>query len=271
MTRARWYPRATRQELRPESTDEPIIIPRAIVLHRHGSPGSSSAVGRYFDEQTDTEAHLSFPRRGAPSQFMPFDRQADAQWDGNGYRLPGDPVLYGCVSAESEDDGVWEAEWTSEQVDEIVTWCRWMHGQWAIPMRLTEAWNDAGIGWHRRHPEWNRSGHYCVSDTQVAQIHDLILPAVQTEEYPMDALILIHPSLGVSDALAGLEGMLLRPEQKVAVACNVTVAKEATAAGVRVHAVGGPACDMIEGEHELRGATRLDTAEKVAAQARKGW
>lgn len=99
----------------------------------------------------------------------------------------------------------------------------------------------------------------------------LSAPAPVKEDVPVDAVILLHPTNGISDSLAGLLGAAIRPDLEVAVTFNANVAKRALKAGKRVHAVGGPACDMVAGDRDLRGANRLDTADKVVAQAAKGW
>lgn len=103
---------------------------------------------------------------------------------------------------------------------------------------------------------------------------DIVIPLREgryRNEVPVDAMIFVHPSTGTPDAIGGLYALFLRPEQKVALTANVDTLKAADRAGKRTYAVGGPACDLVAGEKELKGTNRLDTADKVLAQARKGF
>lgn len=106
---------------------------------------------------------------------------------------------------------------------------------------------------------------------QLGEINRRAARLALTQEYPVDAMILVHPSIGTPDALASLTGIFMRPDQKVAVTCNVDALLDAKRAGKRVYAVGGPAADLVEGETELRGTTRLDTLEQVLEQSERGW
>lgn len=146
---------------------EPAIVPRVAVLHRHGSKGSSEAVGRYFD-RVGSESHFSIKRDGTIVQFVPVDRQADAQWDANAF----------AVSIETEDDGIWEAAWTGAQIDAIVRLLFWLNAEWGIPLHECTGPYGSGVGWHKQFDQWNKSSHYCPSDGQVDQIRNHILPAL---------------------------------------------------------------------------------------------
>ena len=86
-----------------------------------------------------------------------------------------------------------------------------------------------------------------------------------------DAVILVHPSTSTPDSLAGLLGIYMRPDQDVVLTCNPETAKAALRAGKRVWAVGGKAAELVAGDKDLKGASRIETAEKVIAQARAGW
>lgn len=112
----------------------------------------------------------------------------------------------------------------------------------------------------------------CPGDHLHTQIPEINRRAsLLTQETPVDAVLLIHPSVGPSDGLLGLTGMLLRPDQKVGVVCNADAARDALREGKRVHAIGGPACDLVKGDKDLRGVNRLDTGQKVLDQAARGW
>lgn len=88
---------------------------------------------------------------------------------------------------------------------------------------------------------------------------------------PVDAIILLHPTEGTPDALAGLTALFGRPDQPVGLTVNVGVAKQALREGRRVYAIGGPAARLVQGDRDLSGATRLDTQAKVLEQSRRGW
>ncbi len=91
------------------------------------------------------------------------------------------------------------------------------------------------------------------------------------KEFPVDAVLLVHPSTGTPDALAALAGIFDRPDQRVGLVCNADAAKAALREGKRVWAIGGAAAAMVDGDRDLVGAARLDTLAKVQAQAAKGW
>lgn len=113
----------------------------------------------------------------------------------------------------------------------------------------------------------------CPGDHLYALIPEINRRAINflEQEFPVDAVILIHPSSGTPDALAGLTALLSRPDQKIAVVVNVESLKEAQRLGKRTYAIGAPAADLVSGEKELRGTNRLDTLEKVLAQSKRGW
>ena len=100
-----------------------------------------------------------------------------------------------------------------------------------------------------------------------ARVNSLMI----AKETPVDAVLLVHPSTGTPDALAALAGVFDRPDQKVGLVCNVDAARAALREGKRVWAIGGAAAALIDGDTDLVGATRLDTLDKVHAQAVKGW
>lgn len=91
------------------------------------------------------------------------------------------------------------------------------------------------------------------------------------QETPVDVVILLHPSEGTPDALAGLGALFGRPDQRIGLVVNADAARIALREGKRVYAVGGPACALVAGDTDLRGVNRLDTQAKVLAQSRKGW
>lgn len=94
--------------------------------------------------------------------------------------------------------------------------------------------------------------------------------ASRQEVAPVNAVILIHPTVGVPDAINGLAGMADAPTGVVLTA-DPEVARWALRSGRRVYAIGGHAAKLVDGDRDLKGATRLETAEAVLRQAKLGW
>lgn len=92
----------------------------------------------------------------------------------------------------------------------------------------------------------------------------------QDLEDAVRAMLLIHPTEGVPDAVVGFWG-LLADAKGVHLVADPDEARKALAVGIPVHAIGGPACDLVAGDHDLRGATRLNTGRKVYEAAARGW
>lgn len=128
------------------------------------------------------------------------------------------------------------------------------HGWW--PERLTGGHRDVG-------------STSCPGRYLYARIDDINRLAT-AKETPVDAVILVDHTEGTPDAITGLQALFLRPDQKVGLVVNVAAAKKALAEGKRVYAVGR-AARLVDGDTDLAGANRLDTAEQVLEQGKKGW
>lgn len=174
------YEYATLQLLQPEVRTEPVIRPWQIILHTHGSKGTSQNIGRWFArKEVVVESHVSVARDGRLYQFQYLDRQADAQGAGNGYAVPPHDGLFGALSVESEDLGDPSRPWTQEQVASIALFIAAMHHRYWIPVSVCNGPRNPGVGWHAQFPEWNPNRHACPGKVRIAQLHDEVIPVAK--------------------------------------------------------------------------------------------
>lgn len=102
---------------------------------------------------------------GAVWQWGPLNRQADAQFDGNGY----------ATSVETSDGGKTGVRWSDKQAEAIVKLGVWWCQQTGHPARLVTSTSQAGFGYHAQFAAWNRSAHACPGTVRLGQyVHEVI-------------------------------------------------------------------------------------------------
>lgn len=260
------YPHAAWRPL-PENSTEGPNHPRLFIVHT--MVGWNHGTEQWFRrENVKSESHFGLaddPSRTDPlRQWIDTDREADTNWDANGI----------SVTVECEDRGDPSRPFSDYQIEQLVRLGVWAHDTHGIPLDIASSWDGSGYGWHQQYPEWNRSSHNCPGTVRRRQLIEDVYPEVfrraRRQEIPVDAVILVDHTEGTPDAITGLQALFLRPELKVGLVVNVDAAKKALAEGKRVYAVGR-AARLIDGDRDLAGANRLETAEDVLAQGRRGW
>jgi hypothetical protein len=139
----------------------------------------------YFRDSgwSGTESHwgIGGPADGSSKdgliyQWVPCDRKADANLDGNWHVL----------SIETSDGAKGPPPWTEKQLDSIVKICVWACQRYNIPAELIPDTKPGrrGIGYHRQGidnwrveggEKWsNSTGKVCPGDERVAQMADLV-------------------------------------------------------------------------------------------------
>lgn len=175
-----WYPKAKRVPLDFVS-ELPKLTPLTLVMHTNGGkkqPDTPRVAvhlagwfnGRFHKTGERLAAHMQFMRNGKIEQYVPFDKQAYAQFKGNTT----------CISCEFEDDGDPNRPLTAEQVAAFVEFAAWT----GIPPRLVKTAIDSGIGYHQQFREWNQSGHNCPGSVRVHQLTQDIIPAIIRRRNP---------------------------------------------------------------------------------------
>jgi peptidoglycan hydrolase-like protein with peptidoglycan-binding domain len=168
------YPRALWRPLSDKQT-EPVIVPRVFIVHTMVGFLESTETMFKRDGYVGTESTFGvggpwdgLVRDGAVWQWQSLDRQADAQYDGNVY----------ATSVETSDGGDPNHPWSEAQLNELVLLGTWWCRQTGHPPKLVHSSKEAGFGYHRQFPEWNRSGHLCPGDVRLGQYVDVVLPGI---------------------------------------------------------------------------------------------
>ena len=168
------YPLATYREL-PQAKTEPFLTPISVVWHTAVS-WQSSLYGFFNSPAANgVESHLYLRIDGTWEQYMPFNRQADCQRDGNKY----------AISIESQDNGASDPDditpWSTAQLESSSRFLVWAHENLHIPLRVCPAYNASGIGYHALFtgdPGWNKS-HACPARRRIAQFPTILERAIE--------------------------------------------------------------------------------------------
>jgi hypothetical protein len=192
-------PFAIQWVLYPEANDRRELYPTCSVAHTAVSSAHGDELGRYFDrEDINVESHFYIDEQGLIWQFMPVNRQAWAQFDGNSY----------CVSYETWDDADPEnTPWNPAQLASITRLLLWLNTEWGIPTSIAtlspSGKQHIGAGYHSLFPSWNRERHSCPGTPRIAQFHSSVLPSllgdfVLDEQTVTQLNAILHGHLGKS-------------------------------------------------------------------------
>lgn len=161
-----WCPTSTPMPL-PEAKTEPPIKPRLIILHSQAGVGSLFG---YWLNGTSLESHWWVALNGQSEQYMPADRQADANYLANDFALSIETENHlANVRAQSWN----EDPWTSAQIEEMATICAWAHKEWGIPLVQATSWDGSGIGYHIQFGspgKWTNVAKACPGRKRIEQV-----------------------------------------------------------------------------------------------------
>ena len=167
-----FMPGAVVKNIAPGAND-PRILPVGVIYHVAVSHADS--LHDYFDGPSGgIESHFYVRTDGTIEQYRSIFYEADANYRGNSFLRGG--ARFGFVSIETE--GMGEGEWTPAQMASLKRITCWVHSQSKFPLRVSPAWNEAGIGYHSMFPEqWTPyAGKTCPGPERIAQFNDDIVP-----------------------------------------------------------------------------------------------
>lgn len=172
MSHATLFPAAV-VKLLPEAKTQRSIAPRLVILHTNaGSKTATPDQIQKFQARADVtvESHFDVGFDGTVVQLMPLNVQADCNFKAN-------PFAVSIETQDSGSKGLNQEKWTDAQVDTIVAILRFLHEEWDIPLVRADRFDGSGVGGHRDHKEWSKTGHSCPGDARAAQVDDIIARA----------------------------------------------------------------------------------------------
>jgi len=170
----------------------------------HTMAGTFAGTDSYFHQNgwSGTESTVGVAGSGFCKQWVPWNRQADANLDGNWDRLSIECADYGetfppSSTASDESPPLTDAQ-VAKIIDLCVFWCRpeshascpstWACRTRGIPARYIATSCEHGIGVHRHGidpwravncPPWSMaSGKICPRAVRLRQVRDVIVPEV---------------------------------------------------------------------------------------------
>lgn len=168
-----WYPGATKMELQPESDSQAGIRPTQFIMHSIAAPWTARRMYEYWRDSTNLESHFGLGFEGDLAQYIGTETRADANYQAN--RRPDGT---GAVSIETASNLQHTDPWTDQQVEQLIRLGVWLHQQHGIPLRICQAHDDPGFGYHRLHSAWAVSGTACPGDARVRQFKDVVFPGI---------------------------------------------------------------------------------------------
>lgn len=177
-----WYPGAVKKEIRPGSSDPP-IIPIGVILHTDAS--NSASLYNYFNGPSGgIESHFHIPKKNPVEQYRSTGYEADANLKANSFYDDG--VRYGFISVETQ--GLAGDPWTDYQLAEIkklILWARSVHSK--IQLRVCLGPFAAGIGYHTLFGSpspWTPVAKSCPGPVRIKQFNDVLVPWLKTAAAP---------------------------------------------------------------------------------------
>lgn len=142
------------------------------IIHTNGGGTDKGSLYGFFSRKANTQhiaSHYQVMFSGVAEQYEDTSRQAFAQYSGNKTG----------ISLECEDDGNPATPLTAEQISTIVAILKFHR----VPPQIAQP-TGPGVGWHSLYQQWNLSGHGCPGSVRVAQIRNLIIPALAPPLHP---------------------------------------------------------------------------------------
>lgn len=166
------YPEAQKLLL-PENQSQPRIVPTQFLIHSLAAPWTVQRTYEYWRDSTSLESHFAVDYTGHVGQFVDTEVRADANAGAN-RRADGT----GAVSVETSSNLENSDPWNSLQLSSLIRLGVWLHREHGIPLRVCQAHDDPGYGYHRMYPQWSTSGTACPGDTRVQQFHNYVFPEI---------------------------------------------------------------------------------------------
>lgn len=157
------YPAAVKR-LIPPGPHDPRISPRLAILHVDA--GDTYDLHDYFATRSGgVESHFHIAKDGTVFQYRDTDHEADANSAANPF----------AVSIETQ--GLGSGEWTPQQLTAIKALLVWLAKTHNIPMRVANAWNGSGVGYHTLYmAEWAGGPRACPGPDRIRQFRDVLVP-----------------------------------------------------------------------------------------------
>ncbi len=145
---------------------------RAVIVHTNGGGNDrGSLLGWWNSEFARTGkrigAHFQVMWDGTIEQYADTDLLINHAFDGSRF----------AVGIETQDDNDPSRPWTKAQIDAILDICNWLE----VPKQQLAEHGGDGIGWHRLHDSWNKSGHTCPGDVRLQQLQQSVIPRLGLE------------------------------------------------------------------------------------------
>ena len=150
----------------PPGVNDPQITPRLAILHVDAG-NAESLFGWFSGPSGGVESHFFVKRDGSCEQYRSIYWQADANLQANDF----------AVSIETQGFG--SGEWTKEQLATIKRLLLWLHDEADIPLKVCEAWNGSGVGYHVMFGApgpWTPSAKTCPGPDRIAQFKADLVP-----------------------------------------------------------------------------------------------
>lgn len=159
----RAWAKVTRRLL-PESSTQPKITPRVVILHSAAGRGS---LYNFFLRSSSLESHFWVSTAGQVEQYVDTNVRADANRNANPF----------AISIETESSPSATEPWSPAQYEAIVAlvaWCCETHG---IPAVICPRWDGSGIGWHimwGAPGPWTPVAKSCPGPARIRQMPGLV-------------------------------------------------------------------------------------------------
>lgn len=167
-----WYSKAVRKALPLDTSKDPRITPRVVILHVADSEADS--LFSYFKSGSGgVESHFYVKYDGTIEQYRDTAYQADANVDANGF----------AISIESQ--GKANGTWTAAQLASIKNLLTWIHQTHGVPLVKCPKWDGSGVGYHVQfESHWDKRGASCPGPNRIKQFENDIVPWMKGEDVP---------------------------------------------------------------------------------------
>lgn len=153
------------KKLIPHGSEDPRIVPRAIILHIAVS--EASTLFHYFNGPSGgVESHFYIRRSGVVEQYRDTNTQADANEAANGFAI--------SIETQGMGAGTWDDP-QMKAIKNLITFLASAHRN--IPLVVIGDWDGSGVGFHVMFPgKWDTRGASCPGYDRQRQFWDEIAP-----------------------------------------------------------------------------------------------